>query len=404
MSRVLLLVTTTSYRARAFLDAARADGVELVVGTDREQALAALNPRAHLTLEFGDPDAAIAAARRAHEAAPFAAIIAADDDGAVLAARIAAALGLRHAAPEAVAQARDKRRAREAFRRAGLPSPPFSRVPVDADPFAAAAVAPYPCVIKPPSLSASRGVLRANDAAEFVSAFRRVAAIAGPEAGELLVEGFLPGREVAVEGLLADGALRVLAIFDKPDPLDGPTFEETLYVTPSRLADADRDVVTRRAADMARALGLTEGAVHAELRVHAGEAWPLEIAPRSIGGLCSLTLRFGAGRSLETLLLRQALGGDVSALERERRASGVMMLPIPRAGTLADVRGLDAARAVPGIEDVRITIPKGQRVVPLPKGDRYLGFVFARADAADAVETALREAHRCLQFDIVATP
>ncbi len=400
MRRVLLLVTTSSYRARAFLQAAAAVGVELVIGTDREQALAALNPRAHLTLDFGDPAAAVAAARDAHAAAPFQAVLAADDAGAELAAVIAAALGVRHSVPAAVACARDKRCTREAVARAGLPSPPFLRVPVEADASAVAEHLPYPCVIKPPSLSGSRGVLRADDPEGFVAAFRRIVAMAGPAATELLVEGFLPGAEVAVEGVLSGGALRVLAIFDKPDPLDGPTFEETLYVTPTRLAAADRATVERRADELAVAVGLTEGAVHAEFRVRGGEAWPLEIAPRSIGGLCSLALRFGTDVSLEALLLHHALGEDVSTLDRERRASGVMMLPIPQAGVLEDVRGVDAARAVPGVDDVRITIPKGQPVVPLPEGDRYLGFIFAHGERPEDAEAALREAHRRLAFDI----
>jgi hypothetical protein len=201
---------------------------------------------------------------------------------------------------------------------------------------------------------------------------------------------------VALEGLLTDGKLRVLALFDKPDPLDGPFFEETIYVTPSRLSAAVQHAVTACAADVAAALGLRHGPVHAELRVNAQGPWMLEIAPRSIGGLCSRTLRFGDGLSLEELLLRHTLGFDVAALGRERLAAGVMMIPIPQAGILRRVAGQEDAQQVAGIEEIRITIPIGHEVVPLPEGSRYLGFIFARADTAAGVESALREAHRRL--------
>jgi L-amino acid ligase C-terminal domain 2 len=126
----------------------------------------------------------------------------------------------------------------------------------------------------------------------------------------------------------------------------------------------------------------------------------LEIAARSIGGLCGRTLRFGTGLSLEELILRRALGRPVESLERERAAAGVMMIPIPRGGVLEEVRGLDEARAVPDIEDVTISLHKGQDVVPLPEGSRYLGFIFSRAADPARAEAALREAHRHLHFVI----
>ena len=269
----------------------------------------------------------------------------------------------------------------------------------------------YPCVVKPLSLSASRGVIRADDPAQFVAAFHRLAAIlqrpdvatsARRSTREILVERFIPGPEVALEGLLTDGKLRTLALFDKPDPLDGPFFEETLYVTPSRFPPAAQDAIAACTAEVAAALGLRHGPVHAELRVNEQGPWMLEIAPRSIGGLCSRTLRFDDGLSLEALILRHALGFDVEALERETPAAGVMMIPIPRAGILRQVAGQEDARRVAGIEDIRITIPIGREVVPLPEGSRYLGFIFARAETPAGVESALREAHRRLTF--VITP
>jgi hypothetical protein len=217
----------------------------------------------------------------------------------------------------------------------------------------------------------------------------------------IIVEEFIPGQEFALEGLLDQGCFRLLALFDKPDPLDGPCFEETIYVTPSRHPAALQAEITRCVAEAARAVGLTEGAVHAEVRADRGRVVLVELAPRSIGGLCSRALRFGTGMSLEEILLRQACRLPLPELEREARASGVMMIPIPAGGTLAGVEGLDAARQVPGVEDVVIAIPVGQEVVPLPEGNRYLGFIFARSDRPERVETALRAAHGALRFRIV---
>jgi biotin carboxylase len=218
----------------------------------------------------------------------------------------------------------------------------------------------YPCVLKPLALSASRGVIRADDPAQFVAAVRRIAAILrqmdpapdGDAARVLLVEEFVPGREVALEGLLRGGTLETLALFDKPDPLDGPFFEETLYVTPSRLPDPLQARIRHTAQDACKALGLVEGPVHAELRVNDRGPWIIEVAARSIGGLCSRTLRFGTGMTLEEVILRHALGWPIASLARAGGASGVMMLPIPRAGRLRAVRGRETAERVPGIEEV----------------------------------------------------
>src|SRR5262249_8988171 len=269
----------------------------------------------------------------------------------------------------------------------------------------------YPCVLKPLVLSASRGVIRANDERGFVAAFHRVAKILqAPDVKELgegtdriLVEGFIPGIEVALEGLLNRGELSTLALFGKPDPLDGPFFEETIYVTPSRLPADTQIAICRATAQAASSLGLTDGPVHAELRVNHDErgrpvAWLIEIAARSIGGLCSRTLRFGTGMSLEEIILRHALGLPIASTTRERSAAGVMMIPIREGGILHDGHGLDEARAVPFIEDVTISMHKGQDVVPLPEGSRYLGFIFSRADDPATAEAALREAHRHLRF------
>lgn len=412
MERLLLLMTTNTYRASAFIEAAQRLGVPVVVGSDREQILSAANPGGHLTLNFLAPEQASGAIVAFAKQYPIQAVVSADDDGAILAAMAAAALGLRHNPVDAVTAARDKHRMRAVLVAAGLPSPHSTLVSIDEDPEEAARRVSFPCVVKPLFLSASRGVIRADDPAQFVAAFQRVVAIlrrpevavqGGALAQQILVETFIPGIEVAVEGLLSEGKLKVLALFDKPDPLEGPFFEETIYVTPSCHPAPVQQSVVACTAEAVNALGLRHGPVHAELRVNDQGPWILEMAPRSIGGLCSRTLRFGAGISLEEMILRDAMGLEVASLEREGRAAGVMMIPIPQAGTLREVRGQDEARRVPGIEEIRITIPVGHEVVPLPEGTQYLGFIFARDDTPDRVEAALREAHRRLTF-IISPP
>ena len=409
MPRVLLLMTTRTYRAGSFLAAAERLGVEVTVGSERAQVLADANPAGHLVLDFRNP------AEAADQVAGFArthsldAILAADDDGVILAAHASAALGLPHNSVDSVEAARDKHRMREILAAAGIRSPGFRRFDASMAPSVASREVSYPCVLKPLSLSASRGVIRADDPAAFRAAFERVTKIlcaegkagGGPGSSEeILVEDFIPGVEVALEGILTGGELRVLAIYDKPVPLDGPFFEETIYVTPSRLPSGSREAVVACTREVVATLGLTHGPVHAEARINDAGAWILEIASRSIGGRCSRTLRFGPGISLEELVLRHALGMEGAAWEREARAAGVMMIPIPRAGILEGVEGREAAVRVPGIEEVEISIPVGQKVVPPPEGSRYLGFIFAREETAGAVEAALREAHRKLGFRI----
>jgi biotin carboxylase len=404
-------MTTRTYRASAFLEAAGRLGVPVVVGSDRPQVLGAANPAGNLALDFSSPEETTQDIVEFDQKYPIGAVVSADDDGAVLAAMASEALGLPHSPLRAVAAARNKLLMRQILAEAGIPSPHFSRFSVDYDPEDVARRVIFPCVLKPLFLSASRGVMRANDGAEFVAAFRRVVAIlrrpevtaqGGQLARQVLVEDFIPGPEVALEGLLSKGKLKVLAIFDKPDPLDGPFFEETIYVTPSRLPTSTQAEIVSCTARVAATLGLREGPLHAELRVNDRGAWIIEIAPRSIGGLCSRTLRFGDGISLEEMILRHALGFGVEQLERENRAAGVMMIPIPSAGILREVKGHEEAKKTPGIEDVRITIPIGQEVVPLPEGTRYLGFIFARDGTPDRAEAVLREAHRRLTF--VITP
>jgi biotin carboxylase len=408
VDRLLLLLPTTTYRTQDFLDAARTLGVDIVCASEQPSTFEAHAPDHLLTLDFADPDGAAARVAAFAGRRPLNAVVGVDDLTAVAAAAIAERLGLRASAVAAVAAARDKYQMRQCLAAAGVPIPRFRRIALKDDPFLAARGVAFPCVLKPLALSASRGVIRANNVDQFMAAFRRIAALLGREDVEvsgdaaqfLLAEEYIPGVEVALEGLLVGGPLHTLAIFDKPDPLEGPFFEETLYVTPSRLPAPVQSAVERVTAAACAALGLAEGPVHAELRVNDEGPWVLEVAARSIGGLCSRTLRFGTGMTLEEIILRHALGWPIDSLARERRPAGVMMIPIPRAGRLGAVRGTEAAAAVPGIEEVTITAHVGQELVPLPEGWQYLGFIFARAETPDAVEAALRDAHARLTFDI----
>jgi biotin carboxylase len=410
---LLLLVPTRSYRTLDFAAAAARLGVPVLLGSDLCQRVEETfgGVAGQVSLDYRNPERAAERIAELARERPVGGVVPTDEGTAMIAALAAARLGLPHNPPEATRRAGNKHLQREALRAAGLPVPPFSLHPLDEGPERAAAAVPYPCVLKPLVLSASRGVVRADDPASFVGAWRRIERIlhearaerrpSDPEGRRcLLVEGFVPGAEVALEGLLRGRHLEVLALFDKPDPLDGPFFEETLYVTPSRHPAAAQASVAELVAASARALGLSEGPVHAELRLGPAGPVVLEIAARSIGGLCGRTLRFGAGVSLEEVVVAHAMRRPLPALERERRAAGVMMLPIPNAGVLREVRGLESARAVPGVEDVVITIPEGREVRPLPEGDAYLGFAFARAERPEDVEAALREAHRRLGVDI----
>jgi ATP-grasp domain-containing protein/L-aminoacid ligase-like protein len=431
--RLLLLLPTATYRAAAFVEAARRVGAELTVASERPSTFQDANPAGLLTLDLSHPAHAADQARAFARLHPLGGVAGVDDDTAVVAAAIAAALGLRGNAIVAAQAARDKYEQRTLLAAAGVPVPRFARYRLDEAPARVAQRTHFPCVLKPLRLSASRGVIRADTPSEFVAAFARVTSIleqaehemrdAGcgmressapthlasrtplPASRSLLVEDFVPGSEHALEGLLTAGELRVLALFDKPDPLDGPYFEETIYVTPSRLPHRAQQAIAACGQRTVTALGLREGPVHAELRYNERGAWLIELAARPIGGRCSAALRFEAGEggrgdssSLEEIVIRHALGMSLPTLQREARASGVMMIPVPGAGVLREVRGVDEARAVPLVEDVAITAHPGELLVPWPEGSRYPGFIFARGETSAAVEAALRAAHRRLEF------
>jgi biotin carboxylase len=400
----MLLITPTSYRGGAFNAAAHRLAIDVVHGIDVPDTLSR-EWDVELPLDFSRPH--VSTDRIADFVAdhPVDAIISVDDSASILAAMATSRLGLPGNDPNAALAARDKHVMRRLLAEHGVPVPVFRAFPADADPLATSTAIDFPCVVKPTLLSGSRGVIRANDPDEFVQAVMRTRGVIHDdgetlESATVLVEDFIPGFEVALEGLLDAGELQVLAIFDKPDPLDGPFFEETIYVTPSRLpADVQSAIAdcTRRAAE---ALGLREGPVHAELRVNEQGPWILEIAGRSIGGLCSTILEFGTGYALEELILMQATGTRVRGMERNAGAVGVMMIPIPSGGILRSVSGIEEANQVPGITGIEITARVNHSIVPLPEGSSYLGFIFARGTTPREVEQSLRDAHDRLEFRI----
>jgi biotin carboxylase len=408
--RLLLILPTTTYRAGAFVAAADSLGVDLTVASERDSAFSEGEAEGLLTLDFRDPETLTETVRSFAKLHPVDAVFGVDDDTAVAAAHAARALGLPHNPLEAVDAARDKHRQRVILREAGVPVPQFAQHAVSADPAELAGAVDYPCVLKPLDLSASRGVIRANDPDEFVRAHSRlVSVLEAPDVAEqgrvrdrFLVEAFVPGPEFALEGLVVDGELQVLALFDKPDPLDGPYFEETIYTTPSRVPRPIRELLAECAARTVTALGLERGPVHAELRFNEEGPWLIELAARPIGGRCGQVLRFGADESvsLEELLLGHALGLMLEAPQREAQAAGVMMVPIPKAGVLREVAGVERATSACGVTDVVITAHAGQELGTLPEESRYLGFIFARGERPEVVENSLRIGHRKLEITI----
>ena len=404
--RLLLLVPTTSYRIGDFLHAAERLDVDVAVGSNQPQVLEQYSNGRTVTLDFNDVERGIAQIEFYSRDFPLAAIVGVDDETTLIAAKASKALGLPHNTPESVEATGNKHRFRTRLANSGLPAPQFRLISVDDDPVRAARDSFYPAVLKPLALSASRGVIRADDPAQFATAVRRISAILdeadirGEAASQILVEEYIPGDEVALEGLLEDGLLTVLALFDKPDPLEGPYFEETIYVTPSRLPVHVQNAIAATVNRAVATLGLREGPIHAELRINDEGVWLIEVAARSIGGLCSRALHFGAGGRLEDLILRHALGLPAPTIGLDRPATGVMMIPIPAAGVLRHVAGIEAARALANIDDVTVSIPIGETLVPVPEGNRYLGFIFASGDTPKAVEAALRVAHNELEFTI----
>ena len=402
MKRILLFAATAGYQTRVYAEAGERLGMEVLLATDRCHVLDDPWGDRAIPIRFEEPERSMAAL--ADRVGKIDGIVAVGDRPAYVAAVAAHSLGVMYNSPESVAASRNKFLARQCFERAGLRLPSYERIALEESPRRAAI---YPCVLKPLGLSGSRGVIRANDDAEFAAAFERIRKILSlPEITRLReeqdhfiqVESFIEGREFALEGIITNGRLRTLAIFDKPDPLDGPFFEETIYTTPSRESAAVQEQLVATAQRAVHALDLTHGPVHIELRYNNSGAWILEVAARPIGGLCSKVLK-----NEEEIVLRHAVGEDVSGIAIDSTPAGVMMIPIRSGGIYQGCDGEEAARTVEGIEDVIITAKEGQRMIPLPEGSSYLGFLFARAATPALAEYALRAAHSKLRFHFAAT-
>ena len=415
MRRLLLIATTTGYQTRAFGEAAEREGVELVFATDRCHQLDDPWRDGAIPVRFHDEAAFLEAIGEAARHRPVRGVLAIGDRPAVFAALACEALGLPGHPPAAARASGNKLETRRLFADAGLPSPAFCEVMLDGDLGAVDHDLEFPCVVKPLALSGSRGVIRADDPETLHAALERVRRMLSRADirerrdscdNRVLLETFIPGREYAVEGVVEDGTLRVLAVFDKPGTLDGPFFEESIYVTPSAQPDAEQRRMAEAVAYAVEALGLRHGPVHAECRVNETGVFVLEVAARPIGGLCARALRFqgpgGVVLPFEELLLRHALGEPVAGYRRETDASAVMMIPIPRAGIYRRTHAVDAARAVPGIVDVVMTAKPDQRLEPPPEGGSYLGFIFARRGFPAEAVTALRQAHARLRVVIDA--
>lgn len=405
-SRLLLIAPPNSYRTVSYLESARRQGIDILVASEGEHSLvSAIASGLHVDLDAPEALDLLLAANRER---PFNGVVATDDTTVELGSRIAESLGLPHNPPQAALYSHRKDLSRKVLQAAGVRVPEFRVLGL------AAAIAPQlrglglPCVVKPLSLSASRGVIRADTQQQVQSACRRIRSIVRSEgvaddyvASHVLAEAFISGPEVALEGLLHRGKLDVLAIFDKPDPLEGPFFEETYYITPSRHAPATRQEIIQCVRDACNGLGLREGPVHAEVRIGTTGCVILEVAARTIGGECARLLSFGTGYSLEDLVIAHATGQPLS-IERSSGAAGVLMIPVTKAGSLRRIEGITRARAVPFIEDILINIRDGYELVPLPEGSSYLGFMFACAPTPGQVEAALRAAHA--ELEIVVAP
>ena len=417
MPRILVLAATTGYQIRAFGAAAERLGVDLVYATDRCSTLSDPWQDDAAPIRFDDDGGAVATIMGRAATAPIDGVIAVGDKPSVVAARVCREIGVPWHSPEGAVTAGNKMLTRRRMRDADVPTPMFIDAPVTIDPRKLADHLTFPCVVKPLTLSGSRGVVRVDNPSELAAALSRLRLLlSSPDIRRggtgihdlVLIEDFVEGAEFAVEGLMTHGVLDVLALFDKPDPLDGPFFEETIYVTPSGAPPELQKDIVAAVGSAARVLGLGHGPIHAECRANSRGVFVLEVAPRPIGGLCSRALRFrqrgdetdAPVHSLEEVLLRHALGEPPDRWCREPAASGVMMIPIPKRGVLRNVAGMDEARQVRGVDDIRITAKLDQLLVPIPEGASYLGFIFARADETRLAEQALRAAHARLRFTI----
>lgn len=402
--RVIILAGAGSYRCPAFKRAAARLGIDLTEAVDVPDPLSSTWKPA-LAIDYVDPEGSARSVAEFAQQTGVTAILALDDSATLIASEASSIARLPHNDPDASLAARDKLLMRQKLKDFGAPTPWFIAVTAATTPEDLPADISFPCVVKPTRLSGSRGVIRADTEAELQSAFKRIVRILTQEGADLestpiLIEEYLHGDEVAVEAIATQGQVQLLSIFDKPDPLHGPFFEETIYTTPSRHSAETQALIQLRTAEAAAALGIRHGPIHAELRIHQDRARIIEVAGRSIGGLCSTILEYGSGQSLEELILRNAVGWDVGDAQLTNEAVGVMMIPIPRSGVLKSISGTDLAIAVPGVTGLEITARLNTPIDALPEGSSYLGFIFARGSSPSEVEASLRSAHNHLTIRI----
>ncbi len=405
--RVLVIAPHGSYRTAPFLAAAKQLNVDVLIASQGEHSIVSDYVQG-LHVDFQEIEQTIATIVAEADKQAFTGIIGTDDVITELAASIAEKLHLPHNPPQAVKIAQRKDLARLCLKQSSVNIPAFDLLNINKPVSQQAINVEFPAVIKPVALSASRGVIRVNTPLELEQAVERVAKMLSKELHvdkslreNVLLEEFIPGKEVAVEAMLNKGELEVLAIFDKPDPLDGPFFEETYYITPSSFSEKIQQEIKHTVLQVCQAYGLREGPVHAECRINEKGVWILEVAARTIGGMCGRLLSLGTGYSLEELVLLHAMGKPVKANPMQS-AAGVLMIPIPTAGILKRVEGILAAQRVPFINELSIEVREGYELLPLPEGNNYLGFIFAEAPTAKEAEQALRDAHDCL--NIVVAP
>ena len=406
MRSVLLVAPHNSYRIHAYVKAASHLGIKIVIASQSSYSLVSAVADG-LQVDFSDDNSSLQVVLQADRDHHFQAVISTDDGAVRLAAVLAQALGLPSNAPDSAELTRRKDLARKRLHSRGAVVPFFRVVNISSSLESKLNQLQYPVVVKPLAMSGSKGVIRANNHQECLNAIARIKPILADitnqfEREHVLIEGYISGKEVAFEGLLRKGELRQLTIFDKPDQMEGPFFEETYYVTPTQILEAEQSLVHRRVTEACEAYGLREGPIHAELRLLNDEAYIIEMASRTIGGDCADMLEFGLNIGLEELVLLQALGKplDIPSLEE---SVGVLMIPIPSRGLLRRVEGIGKAKKVPHIMDIGISVREGYEVVPLPEGSSYLGFIFAKAPTAELVEVALRKAHMCLKIVIAPT-
>lgn len=399
--RLLLISHHNSYRIAPYIKAARNLGLEVTIASQGKHSLVT-EVASGIHIDFNDANSALNEILKEHRSKPFAGILGSDDQTVELAAHVAKALNLPHNPPAAALCSHRKDLARAQLALAHCPVPMHCLLDLTSAIKKQMAGLPWPCVLKPLNMSASRGVIRTNNEDEFIAACERLRPILATTQGEfeqthVLIEEYIDGIEIAYEGFLQNGQLETITIFDKPDPLVGPYFEETIYVTPSTLSNELQRSIKEVIQEACKAYGLVTGAIHAECRIDSeNKIWILEIASRTIGGDCARMLdneNFG----IEELAISLAISRPVEVVMPEQ-ARGVMMIPIRQKGLLKRVEGLLEANKVKHIDKIDIIINEGHELIPLPEGNQYLGYIFASADTAEQVTAAIREAYAQLKF------